>query len=160
MATIEVGNLSDRLEGDEVEAVLGALRKHLDEPGLQLPSGDDSASGTIQGGLDDDVLDEFLDRLESEELRCEYFVPLEFDGKVELSDFTVGSLPRLAEFLEELKDDLDIEDPEADQAELEAGDFDSEMELLQAELKNVWRAFHQGAYEALEASLCLLIVHE
>jgi hypothetical protein len=160
MATIDVGTLSDRLESDEVSVVLQALRSHLDEPGLELPPGDETASGTIQGGLDDDVLDEFQDRLDSEELRCEIYVPLEFDGKVELTDYAVGSLPRLAEFLEELKDDLDIEDPDADQEELDAGDFDDEMELLQAELKNVWLAFHQGANEALEASLCLLIGHE
>ncbi len=158
MASIDVGRLSVPLDEDALESVMEKLRAHLGEAGFELPTGDETASGTVENGLDDDVLDEFLDKLEPEELGCDYFVPVEFDGKLELDDFCVGSLPRLLEVLEELQDDLDIVDPEADAEDVEAGDYEDDMQVLQAELRNVWRALHVGAMEASEASLCLMVI--
>ena len=158
MASIDVARVADRLGEDEVEELVAALQEHLGESDVALPAGDESVARTVLGGIDDNVLDEFLDRLESNDLGCGLFVPLEFEGKVEAGELEVGSLPVLVDALEELQDDLDIEDPEADMDELDAEDFESDLELVQAELRNVWRALYQGASEAMDAELALFIV--
>ena len=159
MASIDVARVTDRLGEEEVAELLSALREHLGEPETSLPVEDESAARTVLGGLDETVLDEFMDRLESNDLGCNLYLAVEFEGKIDVGEFSVGSLPTLLDALEEMQDDLDIEDPDADVADdLDADDFESDLELVQAELRNVWRALFQGASEAMDADLALLVV--
>lgn len=159
MAELDVGILVDRLGEDETERALRKLRKHMGEPGLELPRGDASVSGTLAEGLDDGAVTELMDRLDAEDLGCDFFVPVDFEGKVDLGDFSLGSLPALLELLEEMMDDLKIEDPDDEQVDPDEDDFESDMELLQARLRNVWRALYQAAQTAADANLTLSVVH-
>ncbi|MDY0004294.1 MAG: hypothetical protein RBU30_23540 [Polyangia bacterium] len=158
MAELDVGSLADRLGEDEIERALRKLRKHLGEPGFELPRGDASAAGTQHEGIDDVALSELMDRLDAEELGCDYFIPVDFAGKIELGDYSMGSLPALLELLEEMMDDLDIDDPDADQDDPDEDDFESDMELLQAQLRHIWKAFYQAAQSAMDANLTLSVV--
>lgn len=159
MASIDVARVADRLGEDEVRDLVAALREHLGESDAEVPEGDESAARTVLGGLDENTLDEFMDRLGSNDLDCDLYLPVEFDGKIEVGDFGVGSLPTLLDALEEMQDDLDIEDPDAAvDDDLDADDFESDLELVQAELRNVWRALYQGVTEAVDAELALLVV--
>lgn len=159
MASIDVARVTDRLGDDEVEALVAALREHLGEPDASLPNGDESAARVLLGGLDETVLDEFMDRLESNDLGCDLYIAVEFEGKIDVGDFTVGSLPTLMDALEEMQEDLDIEDPDAEvDDDLDADDFESDLELVEAEHRNVWRALFQGASEAIDADLALRII--
>ena len=158
MAELDVGILADRLGDDEVDRALRKLRKHLGEPGFELPRGDVSASGSHHEGLDDGAVSELMDRLDAEDLGADYFIPVDFEGKIDLGDYSLASLPSLLELLEVMMDDLDIEDPDAEQEDPDEDDFESDMELLQAQLRHVWRAFYQAAQSAMEASLTLSVV--
>lgn len=158
MAELDVGILADRLGDEEVERALRKLRKHLGEPGFELPRGDTSASGSHHEGIDDGAVSELLDRLDAEELGCDYFIPVDFEGKIEMGDYSLGSLPALLEVLEEMMDDLDIDDPDAEQEDPDEDDFESDMDFLQAQLRHVWRSFYQAAQSAMEANLILSVV--
>lgn len=159
MADIEVGTLSDRLDDDEVALVLERLSEHLGEPLDALPVGDDGAGGKVASGIDEVVLAEFMDRLELSDLGCEYYVPVEFEGKLDCADYCVGSVFTLVEVLEEMMDELDIEDVDEDLDDvLDEDDFASDLELLQAQLRLLWRTFYDAAGEAIDTELCLFVV--
>jgi len=160
MAEIEVGTLPDRLDDDEVALVLEKLQEHLGAPDLTLPDGDESAGGKVAGGIDEVVLAEFMDRLEISDLGCEYYVPLEFDGKIDCGNYCVGSIHALVEVLEEMMDDLDIEDVDEDLDDvLDEEEYASDLEMLQAQLRLLWRSFYDGAGEALDTGLCLFVIN-
>lgn len=160
MAEIEVGTLPDRLDDDEVALVLEKMREHLGESDVTLPNGDSGAGGKVAGGIDEVVLAEFVDRLELSDLGCEYYVPVEFDGKIDCGDYSVGSVYSLVEVLEEMMDDLDIEDVDDElDEELDEDDFASDLEMLQAQLRLLWRTFYDGAGEAIDTGLCLFVVN-
>ncbi|MFH2007436.1 MAG: hypothetical protein ABI333_12700 [bacterium] len=158
MSEIKLGTLPDRLDDDEVELVLTQLREHLGDPALELPTGDISASGSVIDGLDEELLAEFMDRLEVSDLGCEYYVPIEFDGKLDCGDYSVGSLHTLVEILEEMMDDLDIEDVDEELDDIgDEDDYASDLEFLQAQMRILWRTFYDAAGEAIDAELSLIV---
>lgn len=156
MAEIELGTLSDRLSDDEVDLVQKRLAAHLGEDFDGFPDGDTSASGTMADDLEEDPLAEFMDRLDSFDLGCEYYLPLEFDGKVDCGDFCVASLYTLADVLEEMMDDLDIEDPDDDVDDSEE-DLAGDLEILQSRLRGLWRIFYDAVTEAIDTRLALMV---
>jgi len=160
MAEIEVGTLPDRLDEDEVALVLEMMRARLGGDEVVLPVGDAGAGGPVASEIDEVVLAEFVDRLELSDLGCQYYVPVEFDGKLDCGDYSVGSVYTLVKVLEEMMDDLDIEDvnDELDE-ELDEDDFASDLELLQAQLRLLWRTFYDAAGEAIDTELCLFVVN-
>ena len=159
MAEIEVGTLPDRLDDDEVALVLEKMRELLDQADTELPVGDSGAAGNVAGGIDDVVLAEFIDRLEISDMGCEYYVPVEFDGKIDCGDYCVGSVYTLAAVLEEMMDDLDIEDVDDDlDEELDEDDYASDLEMLQAQLRLLWRIYYDGVGEAIDTELCMFVV--
>jgi hypothetical protein len=159
MAEIEVGTLPDRLDDDEVALVLEKTREQLGEPDFELPAGDTGAGGNLASDISEVVLAEFMDRLEISDLGCEYYVPAEFSGKLNCGDYCVGSVFALVEILEEMMDDLDIEDVDDDLDEvLDEDDYASDLELLQAKLRLLWRTFYDAAGEAIDSELCLFVV--
>jgi hypothetical protein len=149
MAEIEIGPLTDRLSEDEISELRGALER-LGAPAL--PDTDESHARAV-GDVDDEVLTEFLDRLEAHDAACEVYLPVEFDGRVEVADLRVGSAMQLLEVLDEIKDDLAIGDDE-DEAEPDEED-DDYGDALQSQLRECWRAFYAGCNATLERHLPL-----
>ncbi len=156
MPNIEVGALEDHLSEDEVEDVRRALAEA--DVGV-LPEGDSAMGRSMLEGADEDALTEFMDRLEGHEIAANVYVPLDFDDTVEAGDLKVASLNRLAEVLEELAEDLEIEDLDEDEAPEDEDElvYASEMELLEGRVRHIWRAMYDGVQLALEHDLCLIV---
>jgi hypothetical protein len=151
MADIEIGPLSDRLSDDEI----AELARQMEKLGAaQLPRSDDSHAGPVVEGLDDDAVDELFDRLEAHDLAAEIYLPVEFEGTVEVGNLRVASASLLLEMLEEVKDEL-LEEEEDEEEEDEEEDDDKPS--LAAELRQVWKGFYDGATASVEKKLPLLI---
>ncbi|MSP63495.1 MAG: hypothetical protein EXR72_24755 [Myxococcales bacterium] len=149
MAQIEIAPLSERLGDDEIVELAGGLES-LGAPRLAKSSDDNPIP--VGQPIDDDVLSEFLDRLEAHDVACEIYLPVEFEGRVEVADLRVGSAVALLEVLEELKDELGIDaDDDADDAD----DADDDALLLDAKLRHVWKLLYDGASSAVERHLPL-----
>ncbi len=160
MAEIETGTLPDRLDDDEVALVLEKMRAHLGEADTALPEGDSGAGGPVASEIDEVVLAEFMDRLRIADLGCEYYLPVEFNGKIDCGDYSVGSVFSLVDVLEEMMDDLDIEDVDDElDEELDEDDYASDLELLTAQLRQLWRIVYDAAGEAIDTELCLFVVN-
>jgi hypothetical protein len=153
MANIEIGPLTDRLADDEITE-LKARMERMGAP--KLPEGDDKEVASVGDGLDDDVLVEFLDRLDGHDVAAEIYLPVEFEGSIEVADLRVGSGPALLEVLEELKDELTSEGEDEDEDE-EAEDEDEDRRIHGRELRRAWKMFNDGALAALERQLPLHI---
>lgn len=159
MAEIETGTLPDRLDDDEVALVLEKMRAHLGDAGITLPEGDVGAGGRAASDLDEVVLLELMDRLRISDLGCEYYVPVLFKGKIDCGNYYVGSVFSLVDALEEMMDDLDIEDVDMElDEELNEDDYASDLELLTAQLRQLWRIVYDAAGEAIDTDLCLFVV--
>ncbi len=150
MAEIEIAPLSERLSDEEIAELAGGLEQ-LGAP--RLPKATDDQPVPVGDRIDDDVLAEFLDRLEAHDLACEIYLPMEFEGRVEVADLRVGSAMSLLEVLEELKDELAIdedEDEDDDEDELDDDDL-----IMDAKLRHVWKLVYEGAHAALDRHLPL-----
>ncbi len=170
MAAIEIGPLTYRLQDDEI----GDLTRELDKVGVKVPPAtDDGTHVTIADGIDRDVLDEFFDRLEAEDIACDIYLPAEFDERVEVGDVRVGSAALLLEVLAEIKDDLDVEEEEEEEEEEDEDDEDDEdedededdedyrdMQMITAQLKKLWKAFYLGAEAAMDKRLPMYVTGE
>jgi hypothetical protein len=172
MAEIEIAPLADRLGDEEI----GELKNELEKIGApRLPAAiDDGAAGKLATGIDDDVLAEFFDRLEAYDIACEIYLPAEFEGRVEIGDKRVGSAHTLLEVLEELKeellmeeddedededldDDEDEEDDDEDEEEDDDDDYGDNLELIDEQLRKVWKIVYNGAQTAMERKLPLYV---
>ena len=120
MATVELGSLSQHLEDDEVTTILKALKRNDVEF-----SPNDADTVVVAKNLDDDVVADFLDRLDAHEVSADLYVPVEFDGVVKAGNFRIGSAPHLVTILEEMKEELLAEDDDDDE-DLDADDDDEE----------------------------------
>jgi hypothetical protein len=150
MADIEIGPLTDRLGDDEI----AELKTRMEKMGApKLPDGDDKEVASVGDGLDDDVLVEFLDRLDGHDVAAEIYLPVEFEGSIEVADLRVGSGPALLEVLEELKDELTSESEEEDEEE----DEDEDRRIHGRELRRAWKLFYEGAQAAIDKQLPLHI---
>src|SRR5687768_3031397 len=80
--------------------------------------------------LDEDAMTEFLDRLEAHDLAADIYVPVEFEGRLQVGDYRVASAQLLVDVLEEMKDELDVEEDkeeyEDDEEEEEEEDEEEE----------------------------------
>ena len=142
MASIEIAPLSDRLTDEEIDELGGALAA---ASAPKLPKGDDGVKKVLSAGLDEDTLTEFMDRLEAHEIACDIYLPIEFEGRVEVGDLRAGSVVTLMETLAELKDDFN----------LESDDDDSVAALIERRLQALWKVFSAGAKRALERKIPL-----
>jgi hypothetical protein len=157
MAEIEIGPLPDRLTDEELRELGGKLEK-LGAPSFKATEeGDASTVASVDG----DVLVEFLDRLDGYDLACDIYLPLEFDGRVELGKHRVGSATALLEVLEEMKDDLaptDEEDDDEDDEDDDEDDDYGDMKLIEEKLRRLWKVVYDGAHDALERGLPLYVL--
>ncbi len=152
MAEIVIGPLSEHLGDDEIIELAKALRSAgagtLEEPD------EDAEVVAVADNIDDDVLSEFLDRLEASDLACECYLPMEFDGRVEVGDVRYGSASALLEALDDMKDDLGIgEEEDEDAGEDEFG----EIELVDKQMRQLWSFFYEGAQAALDRGLAFFV---
>ncbi len=155
MAEIEIGPLTDRLSDEEI-AELARVMEKLGAP--QLPRADDSNAAAVGDDLDDDALAEFYDRLESHDAAAEIYLPIEFDGHVEVAGMRVASALVLVDVLDELRDELGIEeDEDEDDEDEDESELDDDRHLAEAKLKQVWKIFYDGATAAADRKLPLHI---
>ena len=162
MAKIELGPLSQFLDDSEIKDLLKALKK----VGVNDLPKSEEAGGKVGDELDDDVWTDFLDRLEAEDVGADLYLPVEFDGVLEVSGLKVASSHVLIDVLDDIKDDLDV-DPEADEddevedddevEEEEEEDDDEDMRLKERLMKQVWRSLYAGAKSAVDRDLPLFV---
>jgi hypothetical protein len=152
MAEIEIGPLTQRLSDEEIAELAGSLET---AGAPRLPRAEDDSPVTLGDTIDEEVMVEFLDRLESHDIACEIYLPVEFDARLEVADLRVGSAVLLLEALEELKDELAIE--EDDEDEEDEVDEDDDDAILASKLRDVWRALWEGAQASIERGLPLHI---
>jgi hypothetical protein len=152
MAEIEIGPLTDRLSDEEIADLASQMEK-LGAP--QLPHADEAQVATVADGVDNNTLSEFFERLDTHDAAAEIYLPIEFDGCLEVAGMRVASASVLVDVLEELRDELDIdeEDEEEDDGDDEEEDEDSR--ILEGQLRQVWKLFYGGAQAALERRLPL-----
>ena len=115
-----------------------------------MPKAADDSTVPV-GDSDDDALSDFLDRLEAHDAACEIYLPVEFEGRIEVAELRVGSATVLLEVLEELKDELAIDEDEDEEEE----ELDEADEILAAKAKHVWKVLFDGAQAAVDRHLCL-----
>lgn len=152
MAEVEVAPLTDRLAEDEVQDLVAALEQ-VGAPAP--PNADDTASKTIADGVDEDLVREFIDRLEALDVACDIYLPVEFEDVVEVGQYRVGSVQALLDALEEIKDDLEVEEEEALEVEAEDEEEDPSYELVYKRIRHLWKVFYEGAQVAIERKLPL-----
>jgi hypothetical protein len=164
MAKIELGPLSQFLDDGEIKDLLKALKK----VGVsELPKSEE-AGGKVGDELDDDVWTDFLDRLEAEDVGADLYLPVEFDGVVEVAGLKVASAHVLVDILDDIKDDLDVDpeedededaedDDEDEQEEEEEEDEDEDLRLKEKLMKQVWKSLYAGAKSALDRELPLFV---
>jgi len=151
MAEIEIGPLSDRLSDEEI----AELAKQMEKLGApQLPRSDGEPS-IIADAIDDDTLAEFNDRLDAHDLAAEIYLPIEFEGTVEVGGLRVASAALLVEVLEEVKDELDVEDEDDDDDDDD--EDEDEDRLMDAQLRSLWKVYYGAAQAAVEKKLPLHI---
>ena len=176
MATIELAQLSDHLDADELTALMAALENEADED-IDLESEEDSH--IVDNQIDDDIFEDFRDRLGANDLRADIYVPVEFEETFEIANREVGSTYALQLVLDSLREDFFIEDAEnEDDAEIdeESEDFetaigeedesggllrpneDSGIEAKDAQLRHVWRLLYRAARGSLDTRLCLFLL--
>jgi hypothetical protein len=157
MAEIEIGPLADRLAEDELRELAGKLDK-IGAPRLPPePEGEASVLASVDG----DILVEFLDRLEAHDLACDIYLPVEFEGRVELGDYRVGSAAALVDVLEELKDDMAPEEDEDEESDEDEEDDDyGDMKLIEEKLRRLWKVVFDGAHTAIDRRLPLYVLSD
>jgi hypothetical protein len=148
MAEIEIGPLTDRLSDEEIADLAAQLER---QGAPQMPKGDDKETANVGEGLDDNVLSEFFDRLESQDAAAEIYLPVELEGNLEVAGMRVASLPHLIEVLDELKDELDSEDEDLEDEDA----YDDDQRILAEQLRETWKLFHAGAQAAMERHMPL-----
>ena len=151
MAEIEIGQLADRLSDEEVAQLAGALEE-LGAP--TLPKADEGTAVSL-GDVDDDIMSEFLDRLEAHDVAAEIYLPVEFDGRVEVAGLRVASAASLLDVLEELKVELDVAEAEEEEEDDDDVDYEDDTEILASQLRMCWKVLYDGASLAMDKHLPL-----
>jgi len=164
MAEIEIGPLSDRLGDDE----LAELAAKLDKLGApKLPAADESAAVIVASEVDGTALTEFMDRLEAYDIACDIYLPMDFEGRVEVGEYRFGSAAVLVEVLEEMKDELAPEDDEEEEDDEDDEEYDEEgeeeddyeeMNLIDAKIRRLWKVVYDGAQIALDRRLPFYVI--
>lgn len=155
MSEIELAPLSHRLDDDEIKTLVSEL-EHAGAP--RLPKTDEHLAHTIAARLSEEALTEFLDRLDAHDLGAEIYLPIEFDGRVEVGEYRFASVQALTDVLEELREELDVDaEDEEDEEEEEEEDDADEGTVIEAQLRQIWHLMADGAAEALEKNLPLHI---
>jgi len=149
MAELRLLPLGDTLS----EKQLKVLRSELVELGVDdLNEGDDDAD--LEEALTEDQLTDFMDRLDAHDLACNIYLPVEFEGVVEMGDISVGSAYSLLDALEELREELDIDEEEEEDEE------DMDLEVIEEQLRITWRVFLRAATTCVDRQVPLHVISD
>ncbi|MCA9673136.1 MAG: hypothetical protein KC503_46405 [Myxococcales bacterium] len=150
MANLRLLPLDEILAAAEV----GQLMKQIQALGVdEVPEGDEVIE--LEESISDDAFDDFVDRLEAHEVAADIYLPVEFEGRLELGETRVCSCFALADALEELRDELDIDDEDGPEL---ADDEELEMELVEEQLHHAWKVFARAANACVEHHLSIHVV--
>ena len=172
MASIELGSLSHHLDDEEIDAVTSALA----DADIDLDMDDEADGRLLEGKLDEDLLADFLDRLDANGVACDIYLPGDFEDALEAGEYTIGSSHALMLILDEIRDDLFTGDDD-DEEEEDAGgdgeafdDFDDDddegrfggsagesVDIQDEQLRHLWKVLHKGARICIRDRVCLRI---
>ena len=149
MAELRLLPLEDVLSTQQISF----LERELVELGVDvLSQGEDDAN--LEESVTDDQLTDFMDRLDAHDMACNIYLPLEFEGVVEIGETSVGRAHALLETLEELKAELDNDEEESDE------DDDTDMEVIEEQLRSTWRVFLRAATTCVDRQLPLHVISD
>jgi len=149
MAELRLLPLGDTLSTQQINA----LKHELVELGVDdLNEGDDDAD--LDEALTEDQLTDFMDRLDAHDLACNIYLPVEFEGVVELGELSVGSAHSLLDALEELREELDIDEEEEEDEE------DMDLEVIEEQLRITWRVFLRAATTCVDRQVPLHVISD
>jgi Ran GTPase-activating protein (RanGAP) involved in mRNA processing and transport len=156
MSEIELGPVSERLDEEEIKT-LGRL---LDQAGAKYPLNDENqTSQIIASRLSEDAMTEFMDRLEAHDIAADFYLPIEFEGRLSVGDYRVASSQTLVDVLEEMKEELAVEEDDEYDDDEEDEDEDDEDEdegtVIEAQLRNIWRLVNDASGESLDKGIPL-----
>jgi hypothetical protein len=84
---------------------------------------------------------------------------VEFEGLLEVGDYTVGSAYALLEALEELREELDLDDDRADKNEdEEEAEEEEDLGTISRELAHAWRIYMRGAATCTKRQVPLYVL--
>ena len=147
MAELRLSPLEDLFTEREFDKLL----RELKELGVSaLPRGDDDLD--LEESLTDDQLTDFMDRLEAQDVGCDIYLPLEFDGVVETGEHIVGSAYSLLDVLEEMQDELELDEDALDE------DDEFGPDVIEEGLRHAWRVFVAGANRSTEQQMPLQVI--
>jgi hypothetical protein len=133
-------------------AQMSTLSKELHEFGIDgIPESDDDSD--LEEVLGDDQLTDFMDRLEAHDQACDVYLPVEFEGAVEVGGQSFGSAYGLLDALEELRDELDIDDEGSNDE-----DDDLDMEVIEEQMRFAWRVFFRAASTCVDRQVPLHVI--
>jgi len=173
MASIELTDLSQRLDEEEIAAILTALNENGIGP---VTISDSANSMVVEGNLDSDMFVDFLDRLDANDANADIYLPVEFEDIVEVEDRRIGSAHSLLLVLESMREDFLVDDEEDDaegdyteaidveEDETDAedgnelfGDETSALEMKDEQLRHMWKSMYRGAKHSVNEGLCLFV---
>lgn len=170
MASIELGPLSQYLDGEELAAITQAFQ----EVDIALNIDQEVDARLLEGDIDEDIFADFLDRLDAQHASCDIYVPGDFEEVIEAGGYTIGSTHALMLALDEMRDDLASDDEEAEEEAEEDEDFeefeDDEDEgrfsggssskavhIQESELRHLWKTLYKGARTCAKDNICLFV---
>jgi hypothetical protein len=152
MSAIELAPLSDRLDEDEIKS----LGRQLEQAGAKLPAMDEHTNQTFAKRLSEEAMNEFIDRLDAHDVAAEIYLPVEFDGPLNVGELRVASAYALQETLEEMKEELAIEDDDYEEDdEDEDGEELDEGSVIEAQMRNIWQLLTDACSESIEKNFPL-----
>src|SRR5690606_25932482 len=122
--------------------------------------------------LDDDVITDFIDRLDANDASADIYLPIDFEDILDVDGFRIGSIHALILVLDSLKEDFFVDDEEDedededvdyedDEEDDEGSDLfgadDDEVEVKDERLRHIWRVMHKGAKAAARKNACLFV---
>jgi hypothetical protein len=148
MAELRLIALSECLNDDQ----LTELKQKLVDFGVtELVDSDDAVD--LDDTLSEDQLTDFLDRLEAHDIAADIYLPVEFEGRVGVGEQTFGSVHALAEALEEIREELDIDEPSASD-----GDDEMDLEMIEEQLSYAWQVFTRAANACIDRQIPLHVI--
>ncbi len=134
------------------KAQLKELAHQLADLGIDdIPLGDDGELD-LDEVLTEDQLTDFMDRLEARDLACDLYLPVEFDGRLDIGHHGIGSAYALLDALVELREELDIDEDASEEDEEKL-----DLEVIEEQLRFAWRTFFKAANMCIDKQIPLHI---
>ena len=150
MAELRLIPLGELLDDNQINQ----LQRKLEELGVKELGKAPDDFMDVEESLSEEQLTDFLDRLEAHEIACDIYLSTEFEGRVEVSSsgHVVGSAHALADALEEIRDELDLESDDA------ADDEELELQPIEVQLLASWRSFAKASAACLEQQVPMHVI--